>query len=88
MRSPTCVEFYARRIDFRPLLPARHARPAVPVSPIERVPQKLGPPGLLRLPHACAPNCVLKDTCRCAAKREILIFGPAEDLSPPSLSLG
>jgi hypothetical protein len=31
----TCVEFYARRLDFRPLFPARHARPAVPASPIE-----------------------------------------------------
>jgi hypothetical protein len=31
----TCVEFYARRLDFRPLLSARHARPAVPASPIE-----------------------------------------------------
>jgi hypothetical protein len=31
----TCVEFYARHLDFRPLLPARHARPAVPASPIE-----------------------------------------------------
>jgi hypothetical protein len=31
----TCVEFYARRLEFRPVLPARHARPAVPASPVE-----------------------------------------------------
>jgi hypothetical protein len=31
----TCVEFYARRLDFHPVVPARHARPIVPASPIE-----------------------------------------------------
>jgi hypothetical protein len=34
----TCVEFYTHRVDLRPLLPARHAHPAFPASPIERVP--------------------------------------------------
>jgi hypothetical protein len=44
----TCVEFYAGRLDFRPLLPARHARPAVPVSSIDRTSRPILSAGLDR----------------------------------------